>query len=86
MKKLILVFLVFCSFQVYSQKNAVYGTYGFNSSINVERTLLASKNDNYKLNLSVGLGMISEYNLSDSEGKTAEIATNILAGGRGNYL
>lgn len=86
MKKLFTAFLVLSSFQLHSQKNAVYGTFGFNSSINIERTLLASKNDNYKLNLSVGIGMISEYNLSNSKGKTAEIAANFLAGGRGSYV
>lgn len=86
MKHTIIFIIVLCSLQLHSQKNAVYGTLGFNSSINIERTLITSKSENFKLNLSAGLGIISEYNISESQGKTAEVALNFLAGGRGNFL
>ena len=80
MKKLLIAFLVLSSFQLQAQKNAVYGTYGvLYSSVSYERTLLASKNEYIKWNLSGGVGILKAGRFT-KDGRMANWAMSVLLG------
>jgi len=79
MKKLLFALLLLVSFQLHAQKFAAYGTVGFYSSVNVELNCATFKEDKFKINLSLGTGILSEYNFSN-EGNMSHLAGHFLAG------
>lgn len=85
MKKLLFALLLLVSFQLHSQKFAAYGTLGFYSSVSIELNCATFKEDKFKFNLSMGAGILSEYNFL-REGNMSHIAGHFLAGNGKHFV